>query len=93
VNVPILNKVQVRSIRSSLCAGSLVTIVLVKGCVAAVGQQPATVSQILAGTMLPGDEVATFEHSETLYPFSRVPRKGPVLQLALLQTDGMFLVT
>ncbi len=31
--------------------------------------------------MLPDDEVATFEHSERLYPFSRVPRKGPVSQL------------
>ena len=31
--------------------------------------------------MLPGIEVATFEHSETLYPFAQVPRKGPVRSL------------
>jgi CubicO group peptidase (beta-lactamase class C family) len=46
-------------------------------------QQPATIGQILAGTMLPGVEVTTFEHSETLYPFRRVPRKGPIRSLLL----------
>ena len=46
-------------------------------------QQSATVPEILAGTMLPGVEAATFEHSETLYPFSRVLRKGPVRPLPL----------
>jgi CubicO group peptidase (beta-lactamase class C family) len=44
-------------------------------------QRPATVDQILAGTMTPDVEVATFEHSETLYPSSRVSRKGPVRTL------------
>jgi len=48
-----------------------------------VAQQPATVRQILAGTMLPGLEVATFEHSETLYPSKRVLRNGPVRSLPL----------
>lgn len=48
-----------------------------------VAQQPATIGQILAGTMLPGVEVITFVHSETLYPFSRVPRKGPIRLLLL----------
>ena len=33
--------------------------------------------------MLPDVEVATFEHSETLYPFSRVLRKGSVRPLPL----------
>ena len=47
----------------------------------AAAQQRATVSQLLAGTMLPGDEVITFEHSETLYPFRMVPRKGPIRPL------------
>ena len=78
MNTSILNKV---GSRSSLYAVGSVTILLVVGCTATVAQQPATVRQILAGTMLPGDEVATFEHSETLYPFRRVPRKGPVRQL------------
>jgi CubicO group peptidase (beta-lactamase class C family) len=58
-------------------------ILLSLGCAAAIAQRPATVRQILSGTMLPDNEVATFEHSETLYPFSRVPRKGPVHQLPL----------
>jgi CubicO group peptidase (beta-lactamase class C family) len=31
--------------------------------------------------MLPGDEVAAFEHSETLYPFGEVRRKGPIRKL------------
>ena len=52
-------------------------------CAAAIAQQPATISQLLAGTMLPGVEVATFEHSETLYPFSRVLRNGSVRPLPL----------
>lgn len=58
-------------------------ILLTLGCLAIFAQQPATVRQLLAGTMLPGIEVATFEHSETLYPFSRVPRRGPVRPLAV----------
>ena len=37
--------------------------------------------QILAGTMPPDLEVATFAHSETLYPSNRVLRKGPVRSL------------
>ena len=39
--------------------------------------------QILAGTMLPSVEVTTFEHSEKLYPFRRVPRGGPVRSMPL----------
>jgi CubicO group peptidase (beta-lactamase class C family) len=73
---------QIGSTRSSLLAQGL-GILLTVGCLPAVAQHPATVSQILAGTMLPGDEVATFEHSETLYPFSPVRRKEPVHQLPL----------
>jgi CubicO group peptidase (beta-lactamase class C family) len=64
--------------------GRLAAILLVSGCAAALAQQADAVRQIeriLAGTMLPGDEVATFEHSETLYPSTRVPRKGPIRQL------------
>jgi hypothetical protein len=49
----------------------------------AVAQQPVTIGQILAGTMLPDIEVATFEHSEALYPSRRVPRKGPIRSLLL----------
>lgn len=39
--------------------------------------------QILAGTMLPSLEVATFEHSEKLYPFRRVSRGRSVRSLPL----------
>jgi len=70
------------SLRLSLFAKGL-GILLILGCPAATAQQPVTIRQILAGTMLPGEEVVTFEHSETLYPFSRVPRKGPVRSLPL----------
>jgi len=48
---------------------------------AAAAQQPATISQILAGVMRPDDEVATFAHSDALYPSSQVLRNGPVRQL------------
>ncbi len=37
--------------------------------------------------MLPSVEVATFEHSERLYPFSRVARKGPVRPLPPASTQ------
>ncbi len=59
---------------------------LALGC-SAWAQQTATVRQILAGTMLPGLEVATFEHSETLYPSNLVQRKGPVRSLRLAPTQ------
>jgi hypothetical protein len=61
------------------CKKSLRLLTLI--CGAAVPQQPATVREILAGTMLPGVEVATLEHSETMYSFSRVAREGPVRAL------------
>ncbi len=79
VNTSIPEKYQI-STRSPLYIVGL-GVLLTVGCIAALAQQLATVRQILAGTMLPDDEVATFEHSETLYPFSRVLRKGPVRQL------------
>lgn len=51
------------------------TILVAANCAA---QQPKAVQQILAGTMLPHDEVATFEHSESIYPYRVVPRAGPI---------------
>jgi len=42
----------------------------------AVAQQPTGARQVFDGTMLPGVEVVTFEHSDTLFPVNRVPRGG-----------------
>jgi CubicO group peptidase (beta-lactamase class C family) len=39
---------------------------------------PAGARQVFDGAMLPGVEVVTFEHSDTLFPVRLVPRKGPV---------------
>jgi CubicO group peptidase (beta-lactamase class C family) len=47
----------------------------------AVAQQPAGARQVFDGTMLPGVEVVTFEHSDTLFPVNRVPRGGAVRAL------------
>jgi CubicO group peptidase (beta-lactamase class C family) len=41
-----------------------------------VAQQPAGARQVFDGTMLPGVEVVTFEHSDSLFPVNRVPRGG-----------------
>jgi CubicO group peptidase (beta-lactamase class C family) len=42
----------------------------------ALSQQPAGARQVFDGAMLPGVEVVTFEHSDTLFPVNRVPRGG-----------------
>jgi CubicO group peptidase (beta-lactamase class C family) len=44
-------------------------------------QQPAAARQVFDGTMLPGVEVVTFEHSDTLFPVNRVLRGGAVRTL------------
>ena len=46
--------------------------------VTASAQELAKPRQVFDGTMLPGVEVATFSHSDTLFPVNRVPRGGPV---------------
>jgi CubicO group peptidase (beta-lactamase class C family) len=46
-----------------------------------VAQQPAGARQVFDGIMLPGAEVVTFEHSDTLFPVNRVLRGGPVRAL------------
>jgi CubicO group peptidase (beta-lactamase class C family) len=46
-----------------------------------VAQQPAGARQVFDGTMLPGVEVVTFEHSDTLFPVNRVLRGGAVRAL------------
>jgi CubicO group peptidase (beta-lactamase class C family) len=44
-------------------------------------QQPADIRSVLDGKMLPGEEVWTFEHSDTLYPVAQVEREGAVRAL------------
>jgi CubicO group peptidase (beta-lactamase class C family) len=44
-------------------------------------QQRAGARQVFDGKMIPGVEVATFEHSDALFPVNAVPRKGPVRPL------------
>jgi CubicO group peptidase (beta-lactamase class C family) len=46
----------------------------------AVAQQPTGARQVFDGTMLPGVEVVTFEHSDTLFPVNRVPRGGAAVR-------------
>ena len=76
----VLKKSRIRSTGWWLYAGGL-AILLTITCAVLVAQQVGSIGQILAGTMLPDQEVSTFEHSELLYPSTRVPRKGPVRQL------------
>ena len=45
------------------------------------GQELAGARQVFDGKMLPRVEVATFEHSDTLFPVKIVERKGPVRPL------------
>jgi CubicO group peptidase (beta-lactamase class C family) len=44
-------------------------------------QAPADARQTFDGAMLPGVEVQTFSHSETLFPVNQVGRKGTVQEL------------
>lgn len=69
------------AIQPLIGAGLLVLLWIFPGnpCVSA--QQTADMRRMLDGTMLPGVEVATFEHSEALYPYNTVARGGNVRQL------------
>ena len=56
--------------------------VLLLCCLPSAGaQQPAGARQVFDGTMLPGVEVVTFEHGDTLFPVNRVLRGGAVRAL------------
>jgi CubicO group peptidase (beta-lactamase class C family) len=54
----------------------VIGLLLLCGVTSAVAQQPAGARQVFDGAMLPGVEVVTFEHSDTLFPVNRVPRGG-----------------
>jgi hypothetical protein len=56
-------------------------IILFFAATSAVSQQPAGARQVFDGAMLPGVEVVTFEHSDTVFPVNRVPRGGAVRPL------------
>ncbi len=56
-------------------------IVLFFAATSALSQQLAGARQVFNGAMLPGVEVVTFEHSDTLFPVNRVPRGRAVRPL------------
>lgn len=61
--------------------GIIVGIVLALCSAPALAQQLAGARQVFDGKMLPNVEVATFEHSDTLFSVNAVLRKGPVRPL------------
>jgi CubicO group peptidase (beta-lactamase class C family) len=58
-----------------------VRIILALVSASALSQQPVGPRQMFDGKMLPGEEVATFEHSDTLFPVNIAIRKGEVRPL------------
>src|ERR1700690_1461635 len=54
---------------------------LLLGAAAAAAQQPAGARQVFDGAMLPGVQVVTFEHGDTLFPVNRVLRGQAVRPL------------
>src|ERR1700676_4093286 len=82
MNLPILRELKQRFCVA--CAPSLfgaLVIALGASCVLAqqAGElQLAGARQVFDGTMLPGVEVATFSHCDTLFPVNVVPRGGAV---------------
>jgi CubicO group peptidase (beta-lactamase class C family) len=65
----------------------LVGPLLLLGGVAAAAQQPAGARQVFDGAMLPGVQVVTFEHSDTLFPVNRVLRGHAVRPLSPAATQ------
>ena len=59
----------------------LVGPLLLLGAAAAAAQQPAGARQVFDGAMLPGVQVVTFEHGDTLFPVNRVLRGQAVRPL------------
>jgi CubicO group peptidase (beta-lactamase class C family) len=64
----------------------LVGPLLLLGGVAAAAQQPAGARQVFDGAMLPGVQVVTFEHSDSLFPVNRVLRGKEVRPLPAAAT-------
>jgi CubicO group peptidase (beta-lactamase class C family) len=65
-----------------LCAVAVYAGAVVALCGAfAFAQQPVGARQMFDGKMLPGEEVVTFEHSDSLFPVNIAARKGKVRPL------------
>jgi CubicO group peptidase (beta-lactamase class C family) len=73
-------KLQVTSAHYPL-RGIIVAILLALCSAAAFAEQRAGARQVFDGKMLPDVEVATFEHSDALFPVNTVLRKAPVRPL------------
>jgi CubicO group peptidase (beta-lactamase class C family) len=58
-----------------------ITTILLLITAAAAAQQPAGARQVFDGTMLPGVEVVTFEHGDTLFPVNIARRAGAIRPL------------
>lgn len=58
-----------------------VVLLWISAAISVLAPQIADIRQVLDGTMLPDVEVATFEHSELLYPYKTVVHRGPVRPL------------
>jgi CubicO group peptidase (beta-lactamase class C family) len=69
------------------CVDGMVAILLGLSGASALAQQPADARRMFDGTMLPGVEVATFSHSDKLFPVNAVLRKGPVNPLPPASTQ------
>jgi hypothetical protein len=61
--------------------GFFVALLLALGAASACAQELAGARQVFDGKMLPAVEVATFSHSDKLFPVNLVLRKGPVRPL------------
>lgn len=63
------------------CGGVFAALFFIFAAAPAPAQQIAGARQAWSGKMLPGVEVATFSHSDALFPVNVVARKGPVRPL------------
>lgn len=68
-----------RPFRFTICAILIATLSCCS--VSAQSLQPPDIRKVLDGKMLPGEEVAAFEHSDTLYPVAEVKRGNAVREL------------
>lgn len=69
------------AMRRNLPSLFVIGLLLSSAWIAARAQELAGARQVFDGTMLPGVEVATFEHSDTLFPVNKVLRRGAVRPL------------
>ncbi len=70
-----------------MMGGMIFGLALIASGACADAQDLAGARQVFDGKMLPRMEVATFAHSETLFPVKVVERKGPVRPLPAVWLD------